>query len=92
MSAPTWAELALLYANAAIRAEVKYREHVETFNAIKAGYEASIKGARSAVAMTNAASKASGDPTREAEGKAAAWYRDEAVMYASLAQMAAARS
>lgn len=78
---------ASLYLGAAIRAERKYVEEKANFTAITESYTEKI-AASNATALLNAAHKASTDPRRVKAGGDAAWAREEAAMYAGLAQLA----
>jgi len=83
---PTWSELAGLYANAAIKAEVQYRKFKEAYERAKGTYEdfAAMDGENYQRHQRMGRSW-----TERAEAvKAADWFRSEAVMYAQLSQMA----
>lgn len=90
MSNVTWDELAGKYANAAVRAEVRYREFKQLHTAYSEAYADQVRDA-DGVAKIDAASRAGNDPRRVKAGTDAAWARDEAQMYATLAAMASAR-
>ena len=85
---PTWAELAALYANAALKAEVRYREKKQLFDDYTAAYQDRVANAADSIALINAATKAGTDGRRSDAAKAADWFRSEAIMYAQLSQMA----
>lgn len=84
-----WWRLGVRYLTDAKAAEVRYREQKELFDAYKDAYTErfAAAGRDNPVDLVNAAHKASGDQRRQDAAKAAAWHRDEANMYANLAQV-----
>lgn len=86
-TAEQWRELAIRYLEAAKNAEVKYREYKQLSADYKQAY-ADQMGATGGVDLVNAAHRASSDPRRQDAGKDAVFFRDEANMYANLAQVA----
>lgn len=91
MSAVTWRQLGDLYAQAAVRAELRYRHCKELHSAYTKAYADTVADA-DALAKVDAASRAAGDLRRVKAGTDAAWARDEATMYAALAGMARGRN
>lgn len=87
-SADDWRGVAVLYLTKAKDAEKNYREQKAEFDRIKASYMEQFAAAGDAFALANAAHKAGSDPRRQDAAKNAAWFRDEANMYANLANAA----
>lgn len=88
MSRATWKDVALGYAQAAVRAEKLYRSHMEDVTALSDAYAEAAHN-RTGVGLIDAASRAKSDPRRIDAKGSAEWARQDAQMYASLAHMAA---